>query len=164
MHQTLSIINKGHIFMNFVGMILTFYIWICVVHLYCVHHVGQVLEDSSLQVWTILSISSFVLFCTESQIINADLGFQHFKLLRFTNKIEFLAISIQFSIEHANRTLHISCQLTLSEVNSTQILLIFESLQHCRNDQEQEKLLTHFCCWWWCFHASIFLALMLDAL
>ena len=44
MHQTLSIINKGHIFMNFDGMILTFYIWICV-----------------LQVWTqnmILSIST----------------------------------------------------------------------------------------------------------
>ena len=27
--------NKGHIFMNFDGMILTFYTWICVVH--CVH-------------------------------------------------------------------------------------------------------------------------------
>ena len=31
----------------------------------------------------------------------------------------------------------ISCQLTLSEVNPTQI-----------------TLLTHFCCWWWCFHAT----------
>ena len=111
----------------------------------------------------ILSIpTTFVLFCTEPQIINADLGFQHFKLIIKIYKQDW--ISIRFSIQHADHTfctLHISCQLTLSEVNSTQILLIFESMQHCRNDQEQDKLLTHFCCWWWCFHASIFLALML---
>ena len=38
--------NKGHIFMNFDGMILKFYTWprICAP--------GQVLEVSSLQVWT----------------------------------------------------------------------------------------------------------------
>ena len=112
----------------------------------------------------ILSIpTTFVLFCTEPQIINADLGFQHFKLIIKIYKQDW--ISIKFSIQHADHTfctLHISCQLTLSEVKSTQILLIFESMQHCRNEQKQEKLLTHFCWWWWwCFHASIFLALML---
>ena len=43
-------------------------------------------------------------------------------------------------IQHADHTLHILCQLTLSEVNPTQILLIFVSMQHFRDDQEQEKL------------------------
>ena len=94
---------------------------------------GQVLEDSLLQVWTknmILSIST-----TDPNKLMLNLG-----------------ISIQFSVEHVDHTLHNLCQLTLSEVNPTQILLIFESMQHCRNDREQEKtLLTHFCC---CFHAT----------
>ena len=113
----------------------------------------------------ILSIpTTFGLFCTEPQIINADLRFQHFKLLRFTNKIEFLFL---FSLVFNMLIIHfVHCTFYVSWLfqkfnNSTQILLIFESMQHCRNDQEQEKLLTHFCCWWWCFHASIFLALML---
>ena len=52
MYQTLSIINKGHIFMNFDGMILTFYIWICVVH--CVH------QDKCLKTlqWRVFTTSS----------------------------------------------------------------------------------------------------------
>ena len=29
-------------------------------------------------------------------------------------------------------------------INPTQILLIFESMQYCRNDQEQEKVFEHF--------------------
>ena len=69
--------------------------------------------------------------------INADLGFQHFKILRFTNKIEFL-FSLVFNMLIIYCTFQ--CQLTPSEVNSTQILLIFESMQHFKNDQEQEKL------------------------
>ena len=103
MHQTLSIINKGHIFMNFDGMILTFYIWICVVH--CVH------RDKCLKTlhYKFGRFYQFILhlFCTESQIINADLEFQHFKLLRFTNKIEFL-FSLVFNMPIIHCSFHVS--------------------------------------------------------
>ena len=45
----------------------------------------------------ILSIpTTFGLFCTEPQIINADLGFQHFKLIIKIYKQDW--ISFQFSI------------------------------------------------------------------
>ena len=37
-------------------------------------------------------------------------------------------------------------------INPTQILLIFESIQYCRNDQGQEQLLYTFC--FVCFHAT----------
>ena len=68
-------------------------------------------------------------------------------------------------IQHADLTLHILCQLSLSEVNPTQILLIFESMQHCRNDQDQEKLFKTFLLLLFSFFMPhIFLSLMLDAL
>ena len=41
--------NKGHIFMNFDGMILTFYKWICVVH--CVH------QESRTSAWRLFTTS-----------------------------------------------------------------------------------------------------------
>ena len=74
--------------------------------------------------------------------LNTDLGFQHFiNLLRFTIWIQDW-ISIQFSIHHADH-IHILCQLwtdPFRSINPTQIHLIFESMQYCRNDQEREKL------------------------
>ena len=50
--------------------------------------------------------------------------------------------------------------------NPTQILLIFESMQYCSNDQEQEKtqLFEHIFVVVVVFMKHIFLTLMLDAL
>ena len=63
-----------------------------------------------------------------------------------------MGISIQCSkIQHADHTLQIWCQLTLSEVNPNQILLIFVSMQHCHAGK---TLLTHFCYCCCCFYAS----------
>ena len=84
---------------------------------------GQVLEDST----------------TSSDIKHDFINFYY----RAPNKLMLVCMGISIpcgKIQHADHILHILCQLTLSEVNPTQILLIFVSMQHCRKNQEQEKL------------------------
>ena len=61
----------------------------------------------------------------------------------------------EFTIQHADHMLHIKPTDSFRCINPTQILLIFESMQYCRNKLPRtgESLFKHFFIFV-CFHAT----------